>query len=747
MGIVPLLALLGASAGWGGEPPAPPRSGHQDLQVSAEVDRDRLGVGEALTYTVRVLVEPETPVLITPGPFDGFALIGRAERREPGTTPGGAELLVLELRLRAQRAGMWRIGGVRFEQGIRTAISPDLDVAVEAGRVAAPTVGPRVERMLARANPPAPGEVAVTLLISDSVVVVGQQVDVVTAAWFPRDLLSRLRRPPTIRPPTVEGVYTAVQPSVAGVAASRLVGGIWYDIYVAHQVLFPVDEGPVRIPAANLTYAVPAGRQYFTDEQAVERASVSRSVMVRGLPAGGGGGGAVGSGLQLSYELSPEPARAGQPIPVTVVLTGKGNLALWSSPLVRWPEGSRGYADGTADAPRLTAGEFGGARRFRFLVVVDSAGTLALPDLRYRYYDIGQDGWREALARAAVLPVLPALPTAERRPSAGTLTRAPLGLWRFSPALWAVLVLLLAGPPLLSFRRRLRSGGRRRESGPGPNPAEQLVQRIRAAVPDADARREDRLAAALRTQGLDPALSAEAARLYAQLATRRFAPEGAGIAAALEPSTRQVLAAWPRRVAALTVGLLAIGSAAPIVLAAETPADPVVWWSEGAAAWETGQDARAAALWIAARRLAPRAGATAESWRRLASRSADLQAAGRISPLTPVEWWLVAAVAWAVAWVALPFRRRRMVWIAGGVALLAGGAGVAVALRYARPIAVVSRAVVVRQVPHGLAAEAGTADPLAVVEVVATRPGWRLVRTGAGLAGWLPESALVEVPR
>jgi len=745
MGIVALFALLVASAGRGGDTPAPPPAARQDLQVSAEVDRDRLGIGEALTYTVRVLVEPGAPVVITPGPFDGFALIGRAERREPGTTPAGAELLVLELRLRAQRAGLWRIGGVRFEQGIRTAISPDLDVTVEAGRVAPPNVGPRVERMLARASPPAPGEVAVTLLISDSVVVVGQQVDVVTAAWFPRDLLSRLRRPPTIRPPTVEGVYTAVQPSVAGVAASRLVGGIWYDIYVAHQVLFPVDEGTLRIPAANLSYAVPAGRQYFTDEQAAERASVARSVTVRGLPAGGAG--AVGTGLQLAYELAPEPARAGQPIPVTVVLTGKGNLALWSSPMVRWPEGSRGYADGTADTPRLTAGEFGGARRFRFLVVVDSAGTLALPDLRYRYYDIGQEGWREATARATVLPVLPALPTAERRPSAVTLTRAPLGLWRFTPGLWAVLVLLLAGPPLFVFRRRLWSGGGTRESGPGPNAADQLVLRIRAAVPDADARREDRLAAALRTQGLDPALSAEAARLYAQLATRRFAPEGAGIAAALEPSTRQVLAAWPRRVAALTVCLVATALAGPAPVAAETPADPVVWWTEGAAAWETGQDARAAAMWIAARRLAPRAGTTAESWRRLASRSADLQVAGRISPLTPVEWWLVAAVAWAVAWAALPFRRRRAAWVAGGVALLAGGAGVAVAVRYSRPIAVVSRAVVVRQVPHGLAPEAGAADPLAVVEVITARPGWRLVRSEAGLAGWLPESALVEVPR
>ncbi|HEX9165093.1 MAG TPA: hypothetical protein VF862_04240 [Gemmatimonadales bacterium] len=742
-----LLAVLVAGALTGGSPVVAPPFGPmaaQDLQISAEVDRDRIGIGEALTYTVRVLVEPGLPVQITPGPLDGFSLIGRAERREPGTTPGGAELLVLELRLRAQRAGLWRVGGVRFEQGIRAAISPEIEVAVEAGRAPAPSVGPRVQRMLARATPPAPGEVAVSLLVSDSLVVVGQQVDVVTAAWFPRDLLGRLRRPPTIRPPTVEGVYTAVQPSVAGVAASRLVGEVWYDIYVAHQVLFPVDEGTLRIPSAGLTYAVPAGRQYFTDEQAVERASPARSVTVRGLPPGGAG--AVGTGLELGYELSPDPARAGQPIPVTVVLTGKGNLALWSSPTVRWPEGSRGYADGTRDALRLTAGEFGGTRRFRFLVVVDSAGTLALPELRYRYFDVAQGSWREATARASVLPVLPATPTTERRQPPATLTHAPLGFWRFTPAVWAVMVVLLVAPPLVAFRGRFRARARVRDEAPGLNAADQLVAHIRGAVPDADARREDRLASALRARGLDPALSAEAARLYGQLATRRFAPEGSGIATALEPATRQVLAAWPRRVAGLTVLLLMTGPVAS-ALHAESRPDPVEWWADGAAAWETGQDARAAAMWIAARRLAPRAGVMEESWRRLASRSADLQSAGRVSPLTPVEWGLVAVMAWAVAWLAVPLRRRRLMWLAGSLALGAGLAGALVARAYARPIGVVSRAAVLRQAPHGLAAEAGTADPLAVVEVVSSRPGWHLVRSEAGLTGWLPEGAVLRVPR
>jgi hypothetical protein len=54
--------------------------------------------------------------------------------------------------------------------------------------------------------PPAPGQAAVDLIVSADSVTVGEQVDVVTTAWFPRDLRLQLRRPPTLQPPVIDGV-------------------------------------------------------------------------------------------------------------------------------------------------------------------------------------------------------------------------------------------------------------------------------------------------------------------------------------------------------------------------------------------------------------------------------------------------------------------------------------------------------------------------------------------------------------
>ena len=75
-------------------------------------------------------------------------------------------------------------------------------VDVTASRAAtASTLSPRLRRLLDQARPPVAGEAAVDLIVSADSVRVGEQVDVVTAAWFPRDLRLQLRRPPTLQPP------------------------------------------------------------------------------------------------------------------------------------------------------------------------------------------------------------------------------------------------------------------------------------------------------------------------------------------------------------------------------------------------------------------------------------------------------------------------------------------------------------------------------------------------------------------
>ena len=164
------------------------------------MDEDRVSVGEELTYTLRAVSHSPVPHA------------GDAARRSPGSRssrgasgprsasrPGPIRTTVLEIRLRAVRPGPLaaRAGeggaGARHGRGggrhRRRGGEPGRD------RLGAEPAAPA---LLDHAAPPPPGQPAVDLLVSPDSVRVGEQVDVVTAAWFPRDLRLQLRRPPTL---------------------------------------------------------------------------------------------------------------------------------------------------------------------------------------------------------------------------------------------------------------------------------------------------------------------------------------------------------------------------------------------------------------------------------------------------------------------------------------------------------------------------------------------------------------------
>jgi tetratricopeptide (TPR) repeat protein len=401
------------------------------------------------------------------------------------------------------------------------------------------------------------------------------------------------------------------------------------------------------------------------------------------------------------------------------------------------------------------------------VVIADSAGSLALPEVRYDYYDPAR-GWRQATARPVVLPVQPAPPLDRQRPAPTLLNREPLGLTGLRGWVsWLVLILGIL-PPLAVLALRFRP--RRAEAPPAraADAPERLQAAVRAVVPHPERRREAELVTALREAGFDHAAGEEVARLYYQVAVRRFAPAGWGDED-VERRAEQVLARWPRRVRSVLASLLLLLVAAPAVGqkssadslyatqrfaaaaalyhqdAARDPTSPRRWYAAGAAAWAAGQNASAAAAWLNALRLAPRSPDVRQAWRQVSRLSADLQQAGRVVPITPVELLLLGAMVWTAGWGLIALRRHRI-----GIAVLIGAALIAMGAWWldrdqARPIAVLARTVRLREAPHGLADESGTADELAVVTLLEQRGGWRLVQSPSGARGWVPVTALAEV--
>jgi hypothetical protein len=757
-----------------------------ELHVS--VDQDRITVGEEVLYTVRAVSRSSEPMDLSIAPFTGFEIISRSERTEVSFSGGPTRTTVLEIRLRALRPGRWQLGPVKAAQGREVVEAAALVVDVDPNAAAAaPALNPRLRTLLERAPPPPRGKAAVALVVSADTVNIGEQVDVVTAAWFPRDLRLQLRRPPTLQPPVIDGVWSYPQAAPAGIAVTRNIGGSAYDLFVAHQVVFPLVAGTIVIPRAMLKYSTPLALQFFSQEERFALNSRPESLMVRPLPPAGRPpdfSGAVGSGLKLERRVTPPAAHAGEGVAVELALTGEGNTALWPPPEVRWPPSARAYVERVEEQVGTTEGRLGGTKIFRYLVVPDSAGPLPLPPVSYAYYDLVARGYRSATVAAASLPV------AASGESAASVALPPGLMTASGPALawslargipdWAwILVFLL--PPVAVFSRGRRLHWRRRPrraAETGLRAAEEKLDAVvRALVPDPDHRSRAGLAAAVRAAGADVETASRVAAVRERLLARRYGPsarsvEDSALVTEVEELVHRLggsLRGWRGRGAAvvLLLGLLTgtleaqappperLYEAGALRAAADgfarraelEPAVAAHWYDLGATYYRLGAKSRATAAWIRARRLQPREPTILRALRLTPAPDATSARWLWSPPLTSEELLLMGALGWILGWTGWVLRPRlRDRWtillIFSAAAALSG---FALGMWHRRPIAIVLDQTSLRLSPHGRAPALGPLEAGGAVQILRRDRGWVLVRGAASREGWVASDAITAI--
>src|SRR6266571_1454450 len=593
---------------------------------------------------------------------------------------------------------------------------------------------------------------------------------------------------------TPEGVWSYPGVSPSEPAASRLVRGGWMDLFVAHQVVFPLAAGRVTIPPATVDYAVPVSFSFFSREERYSLKSDSVVVTVLPLPASRTADGprVVAQGLALELAIEPAESRVGEPLEVSATVSGLGNVALWPEPVMRWPAGFRAYPGEATVRVEPRGGRIAGSKTFHYLVVPDSVGSFLLPEMRYAYYDFAVGDYTAARAPPRALAVARGAEPRAARPLP-PLDRSVSETW--SSALAAGLmpwgwVALLVGPPLLAWFWRRRMAPRRAAGAEEPGAArlsrlgrlEHAFHTLLAShVPDPLARDGDGLARALRAAGVESAVADHVMRLRDRLRAARYGPRGLGDAAELGAELEQVLGvlgAEPhggRRVrlfstlccAALLAprGSLAQGPSAEALyaagalraaadsFAARAAAEPRTaahWYNVGATLYRAGADGKAAAAWAVAARLAPRDRMIRRARELLPAPDATSERLLAVGVGAPGEWGLVAAACWVGFWAALARRRRSRAWLLGLAvcAAAAGAQGAREALRRRQALAVVvSPATPVRVAPYGGASAVATVEAGAALLVERRDGRWLEVRRPDGIHGWLLEREAVRLPQ
>jgi len=756
--------------------------------VTAQVDRARVPAGEELTLTIRARSRSAEPVAVALPGLSGFIIVGSRDVTEVALegVGGPVRTMTRELRLKTQRPGTLVIGPVRVRQGSLENATPPLTVTVDSAVTGLATaVSPIARRLINAAPPPAHNDrVALSLILPGDSVLVGQQLDVIAAAWFPRELRARLTYPPILSIQTAEGAWSYPGAVPTEVAASRQVRGSWMDLFVAHQALFPLAPGRIVIPPATVAYAVPVGFSLFKREERYSLRSDTVPVTVLPLPAGRRPAEqpVAGQGLALELTLDPPNGRVGEPIAMSATVSGTGNVALWPEPAIRWPAGFRPYAGETAMRIAPRDGRIAGTKVFHYLVMPDSAGSFILPEVRYPYYDLAAGDYRAATIAPRALAVAPGIePHAAR--ALPPLARGGASAWADDLARsllpWGWL-LLLFGPPLLVWLWRRRETATDAAGSAPPAIAApltrlgQLERRFQAVlanhVPDQPARDGDGLARALRATGVESAVAEHVKRLRDRLRASRYGPRGLGdaveLAAELE-QVLQVLGAEPggkgRRVVAAIALMALVGLAPPAAAqtmsaealydagalraaadsfaarAAAAPRVPAHWYNLGATLYRAGADGKAMAAWTKAARLAPRDPLVRRARELLPPPDAASEALLTMGVATAGEWALAAGLCWIALWTAVAARRRRsLVLTLAFVSVAAVGLAAREGMRGAQPLAIVLNAgTPVRVAPYGGASPASMVEAGAALLVERPYGAWLEVRRHDGVRGWV----------
>jgi hypothetical protein len=756
------------------------------LELRIYTDQDRITVGDDLVLTVQATASGTASVQVSMPNIAGFEMTGRSEHTEVAQLGTPSRTTTLELRLRALKPGRWELGPARAVQGRSVATAGPVTVQVdEVPGAASVASNPMLKRLLDRAPPPLhPGQPAVSLVLSSDSAAVGEQVDVLTAAWFPRELRSQLRRPPTLQPPVIEGVWSYPQPAPPGIAATRMVGSVLYDMFVAHQIVFPLQPGRIQVMPAVLKYSVPIALQFFSQEERYTLQSSSQLLSVAATPAAGrpaGYAGAVGSGLRLERVVEAPSLRAGEPVAISFRLSGDGNPALWPAPDIQWPAGVRAYPDRTDEHLAINAGRLGGMKTFRYTVVPDSSGPLPLPSATYVYFDVGAGSFRSSALTADRLMVAagPEATASRPLPPALLMPEGPGLAQRLTvtvPA-WVWLLIGLA-PPLAFLSRRLLRRRRRRPRAPAATDVRsagwELEALVRELVPAPEALTDGSLVSALRTAGMDPALASRLVELRARLQEARYGPGTGGVPGELAGEAHAIAVRLAdgrrrRRYAAGGVLLLALttvpttngqslspewrydhgglheAARAFADRTAAAPADPANWYDLGAAYYRLGQDGRAAAAWQQARRLAPRDRSIARALELVPPPESGSAARLWNAPVTWRELALAAAPLWLIGWGLLAVRSRRLRelgFACTGLVLLVNAAAVFLRERERRPVAVLLGKTTLQLSPHERAPSLAPLEPGTALIVVRHASGWAMVDAPGGRLGWVPSDSL-----
>jgi tetratricopeptide (TPR) repeat protein len=390
-----------------------------DVEITTTLSSDEIHEGESFIFTLIVsgpMRGSEAPVLPE---LEDFALAGTASFSNFSFSNGKtSSTKTYRYTLVPLSVGTFTIPAIpvsvkgKIYRSRAQLVSVKAAGTAGANRQPAPAATPVDDSPVAddRSSGAGNDQVFIRSWLDEKQVYVGQQL-VHHFALYRQPTVSFLGTPQYSRP-DFTGFWA--EPLGDEISGYRKVGGRRYAVTELRQALFPSQPGELEIGAAtvHLRLRDRSRFEFFSFDAGPEKMLRTKALSVQVLPLPTTGkpsdfSGTVAAKLRLDLRVDAGPYEVGQPVTVTLTLSGEGNPRTFAEPAFEAGEDFKSYdselqSESSVDQQRIRV-----TKRFTRIVVPKRDGELLLPAVDYNWFDPETEQYRSTSTRERRLTVVP----------------------------------------------------------------------------------------------------------------------------------------------------------------------------------------------------------------------------------------------------------------------------------------------------------------------------------------------------
>jgi len=405
-----------------------------DFQISAALDRTDIALNEQVMLSVTVagagnqLPQPQMPGLTD------FQVANAGRSQNFSWVNGQASASVtFNYVLTPLKTGSFTIPSIAATMNGQTAQTQPLTLNVASGDAAAIPSAPGAPSTR-HASPKGPAAIFIKSTVDKKSVYVGEPIQFAFQLYNRVPLFSR----PNYQPPQMSGFWSEDLPPQRNYQAT--VEGMPYNVTELRTALFPTAAGTAKVGSAQLAVTIenmgsdPFSANFFAqffgraEEKVLRTDPITVQVKALPDPKPAGFNGAVGR-YTMSSNLDKESVAVGQPVTLTISVSGEGNIK--SLPALTMPPltGFRTFDANAATNIEKKDGRVTGSKIYKTVLIPTASGSLVIPPVPFSYFDTAARRYQTLQSKSFTLRVTPGAGGTSSGPSvtgaAGSVSNTP----------------------------------------------------------------------------------------------------------------------------------------------------------------------------------------------------------------------------------------------------------------------------------------------------------------------------------